>query len=104
MIALAGQIGEAIHAGSRPRRYSHAADDDHAVDIAMEINGSAEQCSAWLNWLFIATRDRLSDPIVWRAVKALAEELLSHEALDGKAARCIVRTAMLGPVEPTQRP
>src|ERR1019366_4190703 len=79
--SLAGQIAEAIHAGRRPAHYSHSADDDHAVNIAMEVCGSAEQCSAWLKWLFVATRDHLSLQHVWPAVEALAAELMRRETI-----------------------
>ena len=47
----------------------------------MEVCGSAEQCSAWLKWLFVATRDHLSLQHVWPAVEALAAELMRRETI-----------------------
>ena len=97
-VALAGQIAEAIHAGRRPTRYSHSADDDLAVKFAMEVCGSEEQCSAWLKWLFVATRDHLSLQHVRPAVEALAAELVRRETISGPEARRIINAATMPPV------
>jgi ATP-dependent Zn protease len=97
-VSLAGQIAEAIHAGRRPAHYSHSADDDLAVNIAMEVCGSAEQCSAWINWLFVSTRDHLSLQHVWSAVEALAAELMRRETISGPEARRIINAATMPPV------
>lgn len=94
-ISQAGQIAEAIHAGRRPSRHSHASDDAVAVHLAVEMCGSEEECSAWLNLLFIRTRNQLSsNPFPWVAVEALAQELLKRQTLTGAEAREIIRNAI----------
>jgi hypothetical protein len=92
-VSLAGQIAEALHARRRPARYSHAADDDNAVDYATEVCGSAEECSAWINWLFIRTRNHLQLGHIWLAVEFLAEELMKRKTIRSADARDIIRGA-----------
>ena len=53
-----------------------------------------EKCSAWINLLFIQTRNRLDLPAIWRAVEALADELMKSETISGAAARKIIRKAI----------
>jgi hypothetical protein len=96
-ISLAGQISEAVRAGRRPARYSHSSDNDHAVDRAIEISASDEEASAWINWLFIRTRNMLGLPFVWAAVVALGRELMERETITGAAARMTIRNAMRPP-------
>ena len=64
----------------------------------MEVCGSEEQCSAWLKWLFVATRDHLSLQHVWPAVEALAAELMRRETISGPEARRIINVATMPPV------
>ena len=97
-ISFAGQIAETIHTGRRPaRRYFHARDNDHAFDNATVVCGSDDECSAWLDWLFIRTRDQLSQQLVWNAVEALAEELMKWERVSGARARKLIRNALSTP-------
>jgi ATP-dependent Zn protease len=93
-ISLAGQIAETLHAGRRPAKFSHSADDHDVFENAMTICSSEEECSAWLNWLFIRTRSSLAVPDVWCAVEALAEELLKQETISGVEARNIIRVGL----------
>jgi hypothetical protein len=95
-ISLAGQIAEALHAGRRPARYSHAADDDNAVNRAVAMCSSTDECSAWINWLFIRTRNRLSLRHIWHAVEVLAASLIERETLDSKTACSIIRSSFSG--------
>src|SRR5712692_11544369 len=88
-----GSRGEP-RSGWRPARYSHARDDDHAVDNAMAILGPDEECSAWLNWLIIRSHNQLTLPAVWRAAEELAkEELMQRETIKGVEARKIIDAA-----------
>jgi hypothetical protein len=96
-ISLAGQIAEALHAGRSPVRASHKTDYDQAFNIATQVCGSDEECSAWLKLLFIRTRERLRQPWVWQAVEALAEELIKREAIPGAEAREIISQALSTP-------
>jgi hypothetical protein len=91
-ISLAGQIAEAIHAGRHQVRYSHATDDDDAADCAMGMCSTDEECTAWLNWLFIWTRNLLEMPRVWNAVEALAEESMKQETILDAEVRNIAQT------------
>ena len=94
-VSLAGQIAERRYAGRRPARYSHSQDDDNAVSYAEKTCGSAEECSAWLNLLFIQTRNLLELPHIWRAVEALADELMKLETISEPAAKVIIRAAIV---------
>ena len=60
-INLAGQIAEARHAGRRPTRYSNITDNEQTSNYAMEICSSDEECSTWMNLLFIRARNRLDN-------------------------------------------
>lgn len=102
-VALAGQIAEALHAGRRPCRWSYSQDNDHAFDNGMAMCGSPEECSAWLNWLFIKTRNHLSLPFVWPTVEALAVALLRDDTLTATQARAVVQAAMPRPIGPASK-
>jgi hypothetical protein len=94
-ISLAGQIAEAKHAGRRPAHYSHQNDRDQVFDMAMEICGTEEECSAWMKLLFIRAKNRLDNS--WAAVKALAKELLKRDTITGAEAQQIILDAMRPP-------
>jgi|ERR1019366_7015998 hypothetical protein len=95
-INLAGQIAEARHAGRCPTRYSHLNDNEQTSNYGMEICGSDEEGSAWMNLLFIRARNRLDN--FWAAVEALAEELLNRETITGAQAREIILKALAPPM------
>jgi hypothetical protein len=63
----------------------------------IEISGSDEEASAWINWLFIRTRNMLGLPFVWAAVETLGRELMVRETITGPAARKTIRNAMRPP-------
>jgi hypothetical protein len=94
-VSLAGQIGEAKHAGRRPAHYSHRSDDDQVFDMALEICGSNDECSAWMELIFIRARNQLGN--FWPAVEALALELMERETIPEAQARKIIFDAMLPP-------
>ena len=75
-VAFAGQIAAAIHAGWIPAHYSRESDYGRTFDNAVTICSSEDECSAWLNWLFIRSRDQLLLPAIWSGVGALAETLM----------------------------
>lgn len=93
-VSLAGQIAEAIHGGRRPASYHLAGDNDDIVDNAPTVCGSEQECSAWIKRLFIRTRNQLELPDVWRAVEALANELMERETIRGVEARKIIQAAL----------
>ena len=94
-ICLAGQIAEAKHAGRRPAHYSHQSDRDQVFDMAMEICGTEEESSAWMELIFIRARNQLGN--FWPAVEALAEELLKRDTIPGPEAQQIILDAMCPP-------
>lgn len=93
--SLAGQIAEAKHAGRRPAHYSHQNDRDQVFDMAMEICGTEEECSAWMELIFIRARNQLGN--FWPAVEAVAQELMERETIPEAQARKIIFDAMLPP-------
>jgi hypothetical protein len=60
--------------------------------MAVEICGSDEECSAWMELIFIRARNQLGN--FWPAVEALAEELLKRDTITGAEARQIIPDAM----------
>jgi hypothetical protein len=94
-ISLAGQVAESKHAGRRPAHYSHATDNDHAREMAMEIYGSDEECDVWMELILIRARNQLDN--FWPAVEALAEELLKRGTIAVPEVRQIILNAMCPP-------
>lgn len=76
----------------RSVRKGHAEGDHRsATHLALHVNGTPEQASAWIAWLEVRTRDLVSCPQNWCAIEALAERLLEEKTIVGKEAESIIR-------------
>lgn len=90
MIALAGLAAEYVvpiavdHAGA-------AADLARALGIALAAISDPEEATAFINWLFVRTRNRLREPACRRAIEALVSELSRHGSLSGPKVRLLLR-------------
>ena len=94
MAALAGPTAEHLYSG---RRNNRGASDDHhyAVDLATYEVSEDKELEAYIRWLSVRTRNRLTVPANWSAVKAVANELLVCRRMSGKRTREVVQNAML---------
>jgi ATP-dependent Zn protease len=79
-------------------------DTREAVDLAFYLTGSVEQCNAYINWLYICAKDLLnSKEKTWKAIEAIAQELLKKKTLSGKEAFQIWRNIYMPPELPPER-
>ena len=88
MIALAGPIAQKLYNPRSFRNYHASADYNAAVEMALRVNGSAEQAEAWLKWVEIRTRETLQTQ--WSIVGRVAKELLRASTLNGEEVQRIV--------------
>ena len=103
MVSLAGCAAEAIKRGRH--NYSGAASDmQQASDLALHVSGDGEEASAYVKWLWVRTRNRLKQPLVWKSVAAVAETLLEEKTLGAKRIREIVRQARCSVIPTPPRP
>jgi ATP-dependent Zn protease len=91
-IDYAGQI--AARKSGQKRQSGLGRDNQDAAECAYQICSSSVEASAMLNWLYIRTENKLSDPKLWSAVERLAEELIKERTIRYKEASSIVLTAM----------
>jgi hypothetical protein len=94
MARLAGWVSEYLQYGPGVRRRHCAEDDFYQAQLILgDIAGSEEEVSAWIDPLTIKTKNLLSQPSQWKAVKEVASALVQHGHLRAKEVRDIVRTA-----------
>lgn len=86
LILLAGMAAE----GRKSGRYNvqGASQDLRGVEkLALARSGNAKQASKLIHRMLDKTQHLLSDKATWKAVKAIASELLEHESISGRAAK-----------------
>lgn len=82
LIALAGPIAQRLYKSRSCRSWHSTGDYRAASDMALLINSSGKQASAYLKWLQIRTEEILIAR--WPLVHALAQELLRKGEIKGK--------------------
>jgi len=93
MIALGGLAAEYLH----PGRVDHpgaATDLQRALQIALAALEDPDEATAFINWLFVRTRNRLRDPACMRAIKALTADLVRHGSLTGHEVHALLRRSL----------
>ena len=95
---LAGSIAEAKLIGQDVPKSGSRVDLDQAASLAKCFCGSDEEVEAYLESLYVRTKQLFDSPHVWAAVEALAGELFKHTRVSAVLARKIVRAAMGLPV------
>ena len=95
LISFAGQVAEELLT-NRKRRLAGSASDYQFITTALICLTSdmGDELTAYSNWLYERTRAILSQGMVWRAVQALAAELLTRRYIAGKQARQIIQDAV----------
>jgi len=79
-VAFAGQIAQHIHQGEPPTSYSNGGDDQEVIDLAFKFGGpTREIAEAWLNWLFLLTKDVVESHC--KPILAVANALLERKHL-----------------------
>lgn len=94
IISFAGAVAEGLLVGRH--NWKGAIQDNHqAIDSAEAIVSSHDELEAYINWLWLRTRNLLSLPVYWAAVQALAEELIICKEIKTRKARRIIAGAIL---------
>jgi len=93
MIALAGLAAEYLNPGPVDHPGA-AADLQRALQIALFALADPDEATAFINWLFVRTRNRLRDPACKRAIKALTADLVRHGSLTGQEVRSLLRRSL----------
>lgn len=83
--ALAGLEAQAKFTGRRDFRGARS-DYDQAADLASRACSSSEEANAYLAWLCVRTKQIVSAPYNWTAIRALAAALLRDRRLSYKGA------------------
>lgn len=86
LILLAGMAAE----GRKSGRYNvqGAAQDLRAVEkFAMARSGNQRQATKLIHKMLDKTQHLLSNKATWSAVKVIANELIEHESISGRAAK-----------------
>jgi len=91
--AFAGPIAEQIFT-KRMGRIGASSDFCNAVNYVDRLCGSNEEALAYINWLWIRTKNMIRHPAKWCAVERLAEELLDCRRIRYKKARRIISEAL----------
>jgi hypothetical protein len=90
---LAGGIALEKFQGHR-RALGAGEDLRYATDLASYVCGDMEEICAYVAWLRAWTKLLLNQPWNWRAVGDLAQALLEHKELSGRAAGGIYQAAI----------
>jgi len=91
MIALAGLSAEHLYA-KRVDLAGAEPDLQRALEIALVATGNRQEATAYLNWLFVRTCNRLAR--CPRAVGALADELSRRGSLTGRQVRSFLQRSL----------
>jgi len=81
---FAGKLAEDRFRGKNSKRPSRI-DFNSASAVAASMVSKEEQ-EPYLNWLYVRTKILINRPETWRAIVALAEELIRKKTLTGKEA------------------
>jgi hypothetical protein len=95
MIALAGLVAEMVHT-PRVDRAGAPPDLQRAMQVAFEAIADPEEATAFVNWLFVRTRNRLSDRRCARAIAALSTQIAERRTLTGAQMRTILERSLRG--------
>ncbi len=93
MIALAGLAAEYVQPGVVDHAGA-AADLARALEIALPATSDPEEATAYVNWLFVRTRNCLGERRCRRAIKALAAGLGRRGSLTGTEIRALLRRSL----------
>ena len=86
LILLAGMAAEGRKSGHY--NVQGASQDLHVVEkLAMARSGNLRQATKLVHKLLDKTQHLLSDKATWAADKVIAEELIEHESISGRAAK-----------------
>jgi len=86
MILLAGMAAEGRKSGQY--NVAGAAQDLRGVEtLAMTRAGNVRQAQKLIHRMLDKTQHLLSEKSTWKAVKVIANELLEHESISGRAAK-----------------
>ena len=91
--AFAGPIAEQIFSG-RKNIIGAKSDLRDALDYACYLCGSLEETEAYVNWLWIRTKNMIKQPAKWCSVEGLAEELLDCRKIGYMKARKIIKDSL----------
>ena len=94
---ICGLAGWAVEVKLNPRRKrAFIADTDwhDAYDCASYVAGSGEETAAYVNWLWIRTKQLVALPHYWAAIEALAAELVAHRRIGERRVREVIKSAM----------
>jgi hypothetical protein len=93
IINYAGFVAEGIFTGRNDYRGAHH-DLVCAAALASNMVGSAEEEDAYLNYLWISTKNLMKLPHWWSATEALAKTLLEKKTLNHKHAKQVIQKAV----------
>jgi hypothetical protein len=88
--SFAGPIAEQIFSG-RKNIIGAKSDLRDALDYACYLCGSLEETEAYVNWLWIKTKNMIRQPAKWCSVEGLAKELLDCHKIGYMKARRIIK-------------
>jgi hypothetical protein len=88
--AFAGPIAEQIFSG-RKNIVGAKGDLRDALNYAFYLCGSPEETEAYVNWLWIRTKNMIRQPAKWCSVEGLAKELLDYRKIEYMKARRIIK-------------
>ena len=91
--ALAGDVAVCLLVGKH-RNLGAQGDFDNARSLAGRVCGTEDEVSALVELLRISTRNELSQPWNWAAVKALAESLLERGTIGVRRAKRVIEAAI----------
>ena len=86
---LAGGIAERIFRGNPIAQAGDHHDVQQAFDLAFRLSGSTEEANRYVAWLHERTKNLLTQPDTWAAVKAVAELLLERRTVTNREVRQI---------------
>jgi hypothetical protein len=93
MLSFAGRITEQLFSGRYTWKDSYQ-DDNNAINMASYMTGSEDELNAYTKWIWIRTKNLISNPIYWAAIQALANELIIRKEIKSREARKIIYKAM----------
>jgi hypothetical protein len=88
-VCLAGPEAQRRYSPRSVRHQQFSADYGQAVDLALKVNGSGEQATAYLKWLGIVTRKSVA--VWWPQIEKVAHALFARGALTTPEIAAVLR-------------
>jgi hypothetical protein len=95
-VKLAGPIAQRLFSPAHYRHFHGQEDRQGAIDLLSYLADSKEELEAYLKLLHIQVITKIESPVVWKAIKTVANHLLKTTSLSGRELKKVIVQSIHG--------